>query len=153
METKYPTTREDAKRLRTKFYFTGQPCKHGHIALRKTKGVCTECERLSWKTQADTRRDYFKSYAAREETKERQHDWYMQHRDETIARAALTPRDKRREYQDTWKQKNLDMVRADTKSRRRKHRDATPPWLSAKQKAEIMKNVNQYLEHLKKHME
>ena len=28
-------------------------------------------------------------------------------------------------------------VRADTKARRRKHRDATPPWLTRKQKSEI----------------
>jgi hypothetical protein len=137
METNYPATREDAKRLGAKFYFTGQPCKHGHVAPRKTKGVCTECERLSWKTQSDTRRDYFKSYAAREETKNRQHEWYLQHRDATMARAKTAPREKRREYQEAWKQRNPDRVKASNKSRRRKHRDATPPWLTAAQKAEI----------------
>lgn len=137
METNYPATRKDAQEAGATHYFTGEPCKRGHIAPRKTKGVCTECEREDWRTQSDTRRDYFKEYAARPEVKERQHEWYVAHRDETIARANTTPREKRREYQEAWKLKNVDKVRADTKARRRKHRSATPPWLTAKQKAEI----------------
>jgi hypothetical protein len=61
----------------------------------------------------------------------------MAHKEETIARAATIPREKKREYQNNWKTKNLDKVRADTKSRRRKHREATPQWLTSKHKAEI----------------
>jgi hypothetical protein len=61
----------------------------------------------------------------------------MAHKEETIARAATIPRDKKREYQKNWKTKNVDKVRADNKSRRRKHREATPWWLTAKHKAEI----------------
>lgn len=137
MEATYPSTREEAKRIGAKFYFTGVPCKRGHIAPRKTKGVCTECEREDWRNQADTRRNYFKDYASRVEVKDRQHAWYVAHRQETIARAKTTPPHKRREYQDAWKARNIDKVRADTKSRRRKHRLATPPWLTPQQKAEI----------------
>lgn len=133
----FPTTREEAKRTGAKFYYTGLPCKRGHIAPRKTKGVCTECEREDWRTQADTRREYFKEYAARDTTKERQHEWYVAHRGEVIDRAATRPSEVRRVYQEAWKQRNIDKVRADTKSRRRKHRLATPPWLTTKQKAEI----------------
>lgn len=137
MDTNHPTTREEAKRLGAKFYFTGHPCKRGHVALRKTKGVCTECEREDWATQADTRRRYFQEYASRPDVKERQHEWYLAHREEVIARAKTAPRGRRREYQEAWKQRNLDKVRADTKARRRKHRQATPHWLTARQKAEI----------------
>ena len=36
-----------------------------------------------------------------------------------------------------WKENNKLQVRADTKARRRKHRDATPKWLSRRQKSEI----------------
>lgn len=137
METIYPTTRGEAKRTGAKYYFTGLPCKHGHVALRKTKGVCLECERIAWGAQAETRREYFKQYAARPEVKGRQHDWYLQHKEQTIERAQTTPAEKRREYQGAWKRRNIDKVRADTKSRRRKHRDATPPWLTPEQKKQI----------------
>jgi 5-methylcytosine-specific restriction endonuclease McrA len=133
----YPATREEAKRIGAKFYFTGEPCKHGHIALRKTKGVCTECERVDWRRQAETRAEYRKEYNARLETKERQHNWYLRHREEVAARAKTTPRERKREYQNRWKERNLDKVRADAKARRRKHRLATPPWLSSAQKKEI----------------
>jgi hypothetical protein len=38
-----PSTRAEAKKTGSKYYFTGQPCKHGHIAPRKTKGACVDC--------------------------------------------------------------------------------------------------------------
>lgn len=38
-----PRTRTEAKQLGAKKYFTGQPCKHGHVAPRYTKGVCVQC--------------------------------------------------------------------------------------------------------------
>ena len=40
-------TRKQAKACGATYYFTGQPCKHDHIALRQTsKGVCEECHRI-----------------------------------------------------------------------------------------------------------
>ena len=40
-------SRRQAKACGATYYFTGKPCKHGHIALRQTsKGVCEECHRL-----------------------------------------------------------------------------------------------------------
>ena len=44
---------------------------------------------------------------------------------------------KQRRYRAAWKENNPLQVLADNKVRRRKHRDATPPWLSRKQKSEI----------------
>jgi len=38
-----PRTRTEAKQLGAKKYFTGQPCKNGHVAPRYTKGVCVPC--------------------------------------------------------------------------------------------------------------
>lgn len=38
-----PRTRAEAKASGAKKYFTGQPCKNGHVAPRYTKGVCVEC--------------------------------------------------------------------------------------------------------------
>ena len=46
-------SRIDAKTFGLKSYFTGKPCKHGHVALRKTvNGTCKECEKIgveAWK--------------------------------------------------------------------------------------------------------
>ena len=53
--TNLPKTREEAKRTGAKYYFTGQPCKHGHIAARKTKGACVECLKVEWEKANITR--------------------------------------------------------------------------------------------------
>jgi 5-methylcytosine-specific restriction endonuclease McrA len=135
--TNLPKTREEAKKTGSKYYFTGQPCKHGHIAARKTKGACVECLKVEWAKGNETRADYFREYNKREDTKDRKNEWYQENREAVIAAAATRPLHVKREYQKTWKEKNVVWVRADTKARRRKHRDATPPWISRQQKADI----------------
>ena len=133
----YPATREEAKATGATHYYTGKPCKHGHIALRKTKGSCIECLKIEWQTSNESRAEYFKKYNKRDDTKDRKNDWYQANRDAVIARAKTRPIEKLREYRNTWKENNIVQVRADTKARRRKHREATPPWLTRKQKTEI----------------
>ena len=54
-----------------------------------------------------------------------------------IDAAATRPQHVKREYQKAWKERNPVWVRADTKARRRKHREASPKWLSSTQKAAI----------------
>lgn len=135
--TNLPKTRAEAKASGATHYFTGVPCKHGHVAPRKTKGACVECLKVEWLKAADTRAEYFRAYNQREDTKERKHEWYQENRDQVIAAAATRPQHVKREYQQAWKERNLVWTRADTKARRRKHRSATPPWLTRKQKSEI----------------
>lgn len=38
-------SRAEAKALGLKRYFTGNPCKHGHVAIRLVAGDCIECRR------------------------------------------------------------------------------------------------------------
>ena len=135
--TNLPKTRAEAKAQGAPYYFTGEPCKHGHIAPRKTKGACVECLKVEWLKAADTRAEYFRAYNQREDIKERKHEWYQENRDQVIAAAATRPQHVKREYQQAWKERNPVWTRADTKARRRKHRSATPPWLTRKQKSEI----------------
>jgi 5-methylcytosine-specific restriction endonuclease McrA len=135
--TNLPKTRADAKAAGAKYYFTGEPCKHGHIAPRKTKGACVECLKVEWQEAADKRAEYFRQYNKAEEVKERKHAWYQENREQVIQSAATRPLQIKRVYQAAWKERNTVWVRADTKARRRKHRDATPKWLSQKQKSEI----------------
>lgn len=44
-DSELPTSRGEAKRLGDRFYFTGLPCKRGHIAKQRTdSGRCVACE-------------------------------------------------------------------------------------------------------------
>ena len=135
--TSLPKTRAEAKATGATHYFTGEPCKHGHIAPRKTKGACVECLKVEWQQAAETRAEYFREYNKREDIKDRKNEWYRENREAVIAAAATRPAAVLREYRNAWKANNKTQVRADTKARRRKHRDATPKWLSRKQKSEI----------------
>jgi hypothetical protein len=135
--TNLPKTRSEAKAQGAKFYFTGEPCKHGHIAPRKTKGACADCLKVAWTDAVTKRANYFAEYNKREAVKDAKHDWYLENREQVIAAANTRPAHVKREYQAAWKERNKTWVRADTKARRRKHREATPPWLSRKQKSAI----------------
>ena len=135
--TSLPKTREEAKKTGSKYYFTGQPCKYGHIAARKTKGACVECLKVEWIKGNETRAGYFREYNKREEVKDRKNEWYQGNRETVINTAATRPAHILREYRNAWKINNKTQIRADTKARRRRHREATPPWLTRKQKSEI----------------
>jgi hypothetical protein len=41
-----PKSRKEAKAVGAKKYFTGLPCKYGHVAPRNLHGACTECNLL-----------------------------------------------------------------------------------------------------------
>jgi hypothetical protein len=133
----YPKTRKEAKEQGATHYYTGEPCTRGHIALRKTKGACVDCLKEDWQKDNEKRAEYFREYNRKTEIKDRKNEWYLANREQVIDRAKTRPAEKLREYRNTWKENNKTQVRADTKARRRKHRQATPPWLTRKQKTEI----------------
>lgn len=135
--TNLPKSRSEAVDLKEPFYFTGVPCKRGHVAKRETKGNCTACRREDALAAAEQRADYFREYNRREDVRERKHEWYANNSIAVKDRAMCRPLEIKRVYQRAWKARNTDKVRADTKSRRRKHRLATPPWLTPAQKVEM----------------
>jgi 5-methylcytosine-specific restriction endonuclease McrA len=93
--------------------------------------------KVEWAQAAETRAEYFREYNRKDEVRDKKHDWYLKNREQVIQTAATRPAAVLREYRNAWKEANKVQVRADTKARRRKHRDATPPWLTRKQKSEI----------------
>lgn len=133
----YPKTRKEAQQKGVAYYFTGEQCKHGHIALRKTKGACVECIKAEWQKAATTRAGYFAAYNKREEVKDAKNAWYIANKEQVVQAARTRPAEDKKLYQARWKANNTLWVRADTKARRRKHRQATPPWLTRVQKTEI----------------
>jgi 5-methylcytosine-specific restriction endonuclease McrA len=132
-----PKTRAAAKAIGAAYYFTGVPCTHGHVAPRKTKGSCVDCLRVEWQRGAETRREYFAEYNRSSQGQAAKEKYYLANRDAVIARAQARTPEEKRAAQKSWKDKNVVWVRADTKARRRKHRQATPPWLTRRQKTEI----------------
>ena len=135
--TDLPKTRKEAQDSGAKYYFTGEPCKHGHIAPRKTKGSCVECLKVEWGKANTTRADYFREYNKSEAGQKAKRKYYEANKENVIARAqARTDEDKRR-YKKNHKINNPDMYKEMTSLRRRRFRDATPRWLTDVQKMEI----------------
>lgn len=135
--TNLPKTRKEAQAIGAKYYFTGEPCKHGHVAPRKTKGACVECLKVEWQQSTEKRAEYFKQYNQREDVKDNKHEWYQNNKEKVIATAQIRPAEQLRAYRNAWKENNKVQIRADTKARRRKHREATPKWLTRAQKSQI----------------
>ncbi len=91
-------TRSDAKLQQQQYYFTGKPCKHGHLALRRTRdGKCKDCDLMygaSWRKEnpnaaAEWRKenpDYAKEkyQENREERLKQSHDWYVVNREHAL---------------------------------------------------------------------
>jgi hypothetical protein len=125
-----PTTRAEAKALGEPFYFTGKPCARGHLAPRKTKGACTECMREDWVIDNERRKEQPKTEAAKEAGKR----YYAKNKEMVKARAAARPTEERRRYRNKHKAANPELYKALTSVRKRRHREATPKWVTPEQK-------------------
>jgi len=97
----YPNTRAEAKATGATHYFTGVPCTRGHIALRKTKGVCVECMKEDWAIDNEKRKDKPKSEAAKAAAKR----YYERNKEAVIARAAAGPPEERRKARNKHKER------------------------------------------------
>lgn len=133
--TRLPKTRAEAKATEAKYYFTGEPCKHGHIAPRKTKGACIECLKVEWERGNTLRVEYFRQYNKSDAGEEAKQRYYEKNRAQVIARAQARPTAEKQAYKSKYKQSNPDLYKTLTSFRRRRFRDATPPWLTPAQKA------------------
>ena len=126
----YPKTRKEAKETGAKYYFTGEPCSRGHVALRKTKGCCVECMKEDWDRDNKRRAEKPKSEASKEAGKR----YYEKNKETVKARAAARPAHKQATYRKKHKEANPDMYRVLTSMYRRRHREATPKWVTAEEK-------------------
>ena len=131
---KYLNTRKEAKAAGAKYYFTGEPCKHGHVALRKTKGTCVECLKIEWRTSNAARALLPKSEAAKEAGRR----YYERNKEQVIARATARPKEEEKtKCKQVHRDNNKDYYRALNSLRKRRHKDATPKWLTYRQKQDI----------------
>jgi hypothetical protein len=133
MSMDYPKTRQEAKETGAKYYFTGEPCTRGHIALRKTKGVCIECMKVDWEAANLRRSEKPKSDAAKKAGRR----YYEKNKDLVIAKANNQPKEQARGYKKAWKERNPDYAQVSVSMRRRRLRNATPKWLTPDHKNQI----------------
>ena len=131
----HPTTRAEAKATGAKYYFTGKPCARNHVALRKTKGTCVECMKEDWARDNAKRLQQPKSEAAKAAGRR----YYEKNRAAVIARAAARPREEVMFYKGKYKQENPELYKALNSVRKRRHREATPSWVTAEQKLQMRK--------------
>lgn len=129
----YPKTRKEAKQTGATHYFTGEPCIRGHVALRKLKGSCVECMKEDWAIDNEKRKSKPKSEASKAAGKR----YYEKNRAVVIARSVSRPAEEKRRLRAEYKDRNVDVVRADTSIRKRRHREATPKWITAKEKQQM----------------
>jgi 5-methylcytosine-specific restriction endonuclease McrA len=135
--TNLPKTRAEAKATGVAYYFTGEPCKHGHVAPRKTKGACIECLKAEWEKGNQTRAEYFRQYNQSEAGKKAKREYYERNKETVVARAQTRPDAAKNAYKQKYKEANPDMYKEMVSLRRRRFRQATPKWLTAEQRMEI----------------
>ncbi len=51
-----PTSRHEAKKSGSKYYFTGNPCRNGHLSPRYRDSDCIQCHRDRTRRAADKRK-------------------------------------------------------------------------------------------------
>jgi hypothetical protein len=132
-----PKSRAEAKKLNSDYYYTGKPCKHGHVAARKTKGSCVECLVIEWEKSYDKRKEYFANYNKSDAGQKAKREYYERNREAVIARAQARPDEAKRAYRKTHKINNPDLYKELVSLRRRRFRNATPKWLNQIDKIEI----------------
>ncbi len=66
IESGLPTTRQEAKKSGSKYYFTGDPCRNGHLSPRYMDGDCIQCKRNGRRRAADKRKAKYREKVDRE---------------------------------------------------------------------------------------
>ncbi len=61
-----PTSRQEAKKSGSKYYFSGDPCLHGHLSPRYMRGKCVQCNRDWNRRNADKRKAKYRQKVDRE---------------------------------------------------------------------------------------
>jgi hypothetical protein len=126
----YPKDRATAKATGATHYYTGLPCIRGHIALRKTKGSCVECMKEDWAIDNKKRAEKPKSEASKEAGRR----YYEKNKEAVKARANARPLEERVRHKKAHKQNHPEYYKSLTSVRKRRHRKASPRWLTKDQK-------------------
>lgn len=92
-----------------------------------------ECRKLDWQKQNERRKSMPKSKASREAGRR----YYEKNIEIVKARAEARPAHQKREYKRKWDRKNQERRNLQNALYKRRHRNATPPWLTKEQREQI----------------
>lgn len=99
-------SRKEAKQRGLKFYFTGKPCKRGHIAKRLTRDAyCTVCQKINSKNYHQNNK---------EEIHKKKAEYYLENRDYIInkqKRYYENNKESVRQYKKEYRKKNSEWLR------------------------------------------
>lgn len=107
-------SRSEARSLGVNRYFTGIPCRHGHVAERSIQGFCIECKKAS-----DARN--MKRPGKREDAIIRARAHYQENREHHLAlgkERRIKQGEARREMQRAWYAANKEQIRQKRKAQR-----------------------------------
>lgn len=108
-------SRKDAESLNLKRYFTGKPCKHGHISERLVSSrTCFECKRKYDTNHKEEKSKYDTNH------KEEKAKYYIDHKEEKT------------EYDRKWRKNNPRKIAAYGARRRSSKLQRTPAWTDLK---------------------
>jgi hypothetical protein len=118
----YLITRKEARQIGQTTYFTGQPCKRGHIAAKWTSSAqCVVCEKE--KNAPHTCCNKYAPFRSTAEYREVYQKKYVEKNAQKI-------RDRTRAYQQNNKERYLEYQNAYQAARRVLLRQAQPPWVN-----------------------
>ncbi len=135
---KLPKSRTEAKAVGSSRYFTGRPCKRGHIAFRWTAGaLCTECNREWLENNRDLRLTITRQYNQRnkEPKAEALREWRKQNPGKVRAqwrRHDAENREKRNLNAANFRRKNPGRIKAANSKYRRSHMAKSRAWCAAR---------------------
>jgi hypothetical protein len=131
--------RREAKALGHIRYFTGKPCKHGHLSERFTStGGCVAClsQHNTSERQIEIKKKSREKYQQVENAKAR-----MRYSPEASAirkkEAKIKDPEKFRQRDRVWRKNNKPHLAAKSARRRALKMQAMPPWLTDEQRQEI----------------
>lgn len=140
-----PKERASAIQKGDKRYFTGRPCKHGHVAERTTSnGCCVVCGRKKYNLWADANQDllkeiWSKSYAKNAEKRRLESAEYRAKNPDKVRAMCRKSKANNRAYYTYLQSQRLEKIK-----------QATPPWIRKEQKEWIIniykcaKNIKEY---------
>lgn len=84
-----PKSSKDALAVGSKFYFTGQPCAHGHVCMRRAiNHACLECVEIRTHTAEHKckRTERYRNCCNRPDVVKKRKDYYLLHRSSILER-------------------------------------------------------------------
>jgi hypothetical protein len=153
MKTSLPPSRKEAKLVSSITYFTGNPCKYGHISTRNTKnGSCSDCcNTRSLKHYHDVLKldpEFVEEHKrqSRERHKLVGTKWYHENKEKASAQnKAWIKRHKEefRQYCIQWRRNNLPKLCVNTTAYRAQKIQATPSWINEEAVDKIYEQATQ----------